>query len=94
MENQTVAKVNATHHSSPRDGPVESVLFNVNCDKLHMVQGVGEEDNRVGPVHVCTRHLGWNAALCPLICPVHLPVTQNKVRILKHTSPSLKILFM
>lgn len=37
----------ATHHSSPCNGPVKFVLFNVYSDELHMVQVVGEEHNRI-----------------------------------------------
>lgn len=45
MVYQTLKGVDAAHHSSPCDGPVKFVLFNVYSDKLHMVQVIGEEYN-------------------------------------------------
>ena len=78
FETQTVVKVvTAAHHSGACDSPVQLVLTDVHSDELHLIQVVGEQGDRIGAVQVCGRHLGRDAALCALVCPVQFPYRET-----------------
>lgn len=58
------------HLASTCHGPVQLIFLDVHCEELYVIQVVGKQDGRVLTIHVCRCHLGRDATLRSLVCPV------------------------